>query len=42
MIKNFIAADIVYFVVIDPAGTAPIFLAITPHLNKHQKIRTAL
>ena len=42
MIENFITAFIVYFVVIDPVGTAPIFLAITTHLNKRQKIRTAL
>ena len=37
MIENFITAFIVYFVVIDPVGTAPIFLAITTHLNKRQK-----
>jgi small neutral amino acid transporter SnatA (MarC family) len=42
MIENFIAAFIVYFVVIDPVGTAPIFLAITKHLNNLQKIRTAI
>jgi len=42
MIESFITAFIVYFVVIDPVGTAPIFLAITTHLNKPQKIRTAL
>ncbi|MDB0013890.1 MarC family protein [Alphaproteobacteria bacterium] len=42
MIENFITAFIVYFVVINPVGTAPIFLAITTHLNKRQKIRTAL
>ena len=42
LIENFISAFIVYFVVIDPVGTAPIFLAITTHLNKRQKIRTAL
>ena len=42
MIENFIGAFIVYFVVIDPVGTAPIFLAITSHLNKRQKIWTAL
>ena len=27
---------------IDPVGTAPIFLAFSTHLNKRQKIRTAL
>ena len=42
VIKNFINALIVYFVVIDPVGTASIFLAITTHLNKRQKICTAL
>ena len=42
MIENFIAAFIVYFVVIDPVGTAPIVIAITKHLNKRQKIRAAL
>ena len=42
MIESFITALIVYFVVIDPVGTAPIFIAITTHLNKRQKIRTAL
>ena len=38
MIEDFI----VYFVVIDPVGTASIFLAVTTHLNKRQTIRTAL
>lgn len=28
--------------VIDPVGTGPVFLAITTHLNKRQKIRIAL
>jgi multiple antibiotic resistance protein len=32
----------VYFVVIDPIGNLPIFLAITAHLSKRQKIRTAI
>ena len=31
-----------YFVVIDPIGNSPIFLAITAHLSKRQKIRTAI
>ena len=42
MMENFITAFIVYFVVIDPIGNSPIFLAITAHLSKHQKIRTAI
>jgi multiple antibiotic resistance protein len=41
MLENFITAFIVYFVVIDPVGNAPIFLAITSHLPSRQKIRTA-
>ena len=42
MLENFITAFIVYFVVIDPIGNSPIFLAITAHLSKRQKIRTAI
>jgi multiple antibiotic resistance protein len=42
MIEIFVSAFIVYFVVIDPVGNAPIFLSITTHLNKRQKIRVAL
>ena len=36
MLENFITAFIVYFVVIDPVGNAPIFLAITSHLPKRR------
>jgi multiple antibiotic resistance protein len=42
MLENFITAFIVYFVVIDPVGNAPIFLAITSHLPRRQKIRVAI
>ena len=42
MLENFITAFIVYFVVIDPIGDSPIFLATTAHLSKRQKIRTAI
>ena len=42
MLENFVVAFIVYFVVIDPVGNAPIFLAITSHLPKRQKIRVAI
>jgi multiple antibiotic resistance protein len=42
MLENFITAFIVYFVVIDPIGNSPIFLAVTAHLSKRQKIRTAV
>ena len=34
MLENFITVFIVYFVVIDTVGNAPIFLAITSHLPK--------
>ncbi len=42
MIESFITAFIIYFVVIDPIGNAPIFMAVTSHQNRTQKIRTAL
>jgi len=42
MLESFITAFIVYFVVIDPVGNAPIFLAVTSHLSKRQKMRVAL
>jgi len=42
MLESFITAFIVYFVVIDPVGNAPIFLAITAHLPRPQKIRVAV
>ena len=31
MLENFVTAFIVYFMVIDPIGNSPIFLAITAH-----------
>jgi len=42
MIESFLTAFIVYFVVIDPVGTAPIFLAVTGHLDRAARIRTAI
>lgn len=42
MIKNITTAFIVYFLVIDPVGTTPIFFTLTTHLKKRQKIRAAL
>ena len=42
MIENFLTAFIVYFVVIDPIGTAPLFLAVTAAQDKRAKIRTAI
>ena len=42
MIESFITAFIIYFVVIDPVGNAPIFLAVTQHQDRTRKLRTAL
>ena len=42
MIKSFNTAFIIYFVVIDPIGNAPIFLALTGAQDRARKMRTAL
>jgi len=42
MIEAFITAFIIYFVVIDPIGNAPIFLAVTEVQDRARKLRTAL
>lgn len=42
MIESFVTAFIIYFVVIDPIGNAPIFLAVTQHQDKARKTRTAI
>ena len=42
MTEAFITAFIVYFVVIDPIGNSPIFLAMTSHLERAKKTRIAL
>ena len=42
MIESFITAFIIYFVVIDPIGNAPIFLAVTGAKDPARKMRTAL
>ncbi len=42
VIENFLTAFIVYFVVIDPIGTAAIFLAVTAEQDKPAKIRIAI
>ncbi|MEK9962471.1 MAG: MarC family protein, partial [Rhodobiaceae bacterium] len=42
MIEAFTTAFIIYFVVIDPIGNAPIFLAVTQHQDRARKLRTAL
>ena len=42
MLESFITAFIIYFVVIDPIGNAPIFLAVTEAQDHARKLRTAL
>jgi len=42
MLESFITAFIIYFVVIDPIGNAPVFLAVTTAQTRRQKYRTAL
>ena len=42
MVESFITAFIIYFVVIDPVGNAPIFLAVTEAQDRARKLRTAL
>jgi multiple antibiotic resistance protein len=42
MLESFITAFVIYFVVVDPIGNAPIFLAVTTHLDKTRKARVAL
>ena len=42
MLEIFIQSFVLYFVVIDPIGSAPIFFAITKDLNINGKITTAI
>ena len=42
MLESFLTAFVIYFVVIDPIGNAPIFLAVTTHLDKAKKARVAI
>ena len=42
MLEIFIQSFVLYFVVIDPIGSAPIFFAITKNLNINGKIKTAI
>lgn len=42
MLEAFTTAFIIYFVVIDPVGNAPIFLVVTQHQDRARKLRTAL
>ena len=42
MIESFLTAFVIYFVVIDPVGSAPIFLSVTSDLTKIQKYKVAM
>ena len=42
MFESFVTAFIIYFVVIDPIGNAPIFLAVTESQGRSRKLRTAI
>ncbi len=42
MLESFVTAFIIYFVVIDPIGNAPVFLAVTSHLGRGRKLRVAI
>ena len=42
MFESFVTAFIIYFVVIDPIGNAPVFLAVTSHLDQKRKLRVAV
>ena len=42
MLESFTTAFIIYFVVIDPIGNAPIFLAVTEAQTRARKLRTAI
>jgi len=41
MAESFITAFIIYFVVIDPIGNMPVFLALTQAQSRRQKLKTA-
>ena len=42
MLEIFIQTFFLYFIVIDPLGTTPLFLIVTQHMKTKEKIRTAL
>jgi len=41
MLETFIQSFFLYFIVIDPLGTTPLFLIVTQHMETKQKIKTA-
>ena len=42
MLEIFIQTFFLYFIVIDPLGTTPLFLTVTQHMETKDKIKTAL
>ena len=42
MVELFIQSFVIYFVVVDPLGNAPIFLSLTQSQNKKEKTQTAM
>ena len=42
MIESFLTAFVIYFVVIDRVGSAPVFLSVTSHFTKVERYKVAL
>ena len=42
MFEIFLQSFVLYFVVIDPFGTTPIFMSVTQHQNSQEKMKTAI
>ena len=42
MIESCLTAFVIYFVVIDPVGSAPVFLNVTSHFTKAERYKVAL
>ena len=42
MLELFIQSFVIYFVVVDPFGNAPIFLSLTQSQNQKEKVQTSI
>ena len=42
MIESFLIAHVIYFVVIAPVGSAPVFFSVTSHFTKVERYKVAL
>ena len=42
MLEIFIQTFFLYFIVIDPLGNTPLFLAVTQNMSSQQRVKTAL